>query len=143
MHPFIDNQMFILALVTIIFIGVVCIGLIVVLALFMIKQKCNQPRQENTSDPIKTIQGEIKQSQIDNIEKGIEKTRISRWTTGAVFGGSILFLGISNLLRLIINPNDVYYYSLVIAIVGFGFMFICWFNADKERKKFENKWKKK
>jgi Flp pilus assembly protein TadB len=146
MHPFNNNEMFILALVAVSIVGVICIGLLAVLAMFVLRRKCHQPHTDDTSNinknPMKPDQSQIDkiENEVKDIKKEVEKSRISRWTTGAVFGGSILILGISTLLRLIANPWNTYSTAILIIVVGLGFMILCWSNQRKEIRSFKDKW---
>ena len=140
MPVFNNNEMFILALVSLSIVGLICVGLLIILAVFVLRQRrVGQPINSSPNDE-NPLPKDTPPLPTDEIKKEIEKSRISIWLTPVAFGGSITLFGLSYLARLTTDKISIWLNAIIIASAGLGFMFWAIHKAKAAERKYRRNW---
>jgi hypothetical protein len=101
MHPYNFNEMFILALVALSIVGIVCLGLLAVLAIFVLGQKREGEQKEN---PLITTTEMPEKNILDKLDNILKEMRKSSALTNASFGLAVTFFVVSSFAVIATKP---------------------------------------
>ena len=123
MHLYHFNEMFILALVALSIVGVICLGLLTVLAIFVLGRKREKVQQgnnpSNTINPPPALTTDQLLDKLNNFEKNQQKNSA---LTNTSFGLAVTVFGASNIALF-----TEFYMKMIcafIALIGLGWFLI-------------------